>query len=162
MPKLYVYLYENGKKDSFANLSGQELQSIIDAVDMYGDLDADAVYDTEPPTDYATMEVSDEDAQKVLGKRTIQPKQYGLHKWGKVELEFLTTPANLLPEIQEKVAKRGQRVAIDETLTKNTRIPDDVIEKIKGYAVGKGKGKGRKTRKNKKTSKKTRRGRGRK
>lgn len=91
MPTLYVYLFENGKEDSFAQLSGQELESIQDATDM--EFDTDHYDDEDKPLDYATVSVSDEDAARLLGKRiTITPEQYGLHKWGKVELLFLASP----------------------------------------------------------------------
>lgn len=86
MPKLYVYLYENGTKESFANLSGQELQSLEDATSGYGDLDTDGEYE------YATIEVSEKDAAKLGGKKVaMKPQSYGSHKWGNVQLEFLTT-----------------------------------------------------------------------
>jgi len=85
MPTLYVFLYEDRAKRSFAELTGQEISSIADTISRYGDLDAG-------DEEYAVIDVSDADAQKLSGKKIpVRPDQYGLHEWGNVELEFRPT-----------------------------------------------------------------------
>jgi hypothetical protein len=79
--KVYVYLYEDGKKRSFEDLSGQELQSIEDSLHNYGTLDADT------GEEYAVIEKFTGE-EKDLKKFEITPKKYGLNKWGEVEVEF--------------------------------------------------------------------------
>lgn len=165
---LYVFLYQNGKNYSFADLSGPEAESIIDVVESMGWGDLDLGDDPDSKQEYATIEVEDENVPGLLGKKRVNPRQYGVNSWAqKVELEFsptLTTRLSQLPQIKDKVAKREERQearkAIDETLTKNTPIPEDLFGDIKKYAVGYGRR--RKTRKGKKASKKSRKTRGRK
>lgn len=91
MTTLYVYLYEDGKKASFENLSGQEVQSITDAIERIVEFDD---FDGFSDMEYAKMELSDEAAAKIANKKiTIKPGQYGVRKWGKtVQVEFLTSP----------------------------------------------------------------------
>ena len=80
---LRVFLYENGRKSSFTNLSGQELESIMEAAEEYG------ILETDGEADYATIEVSNQDANRLQGTKVrINPRQFGLHQWGNVELEF--------------------------------------------------------------------------
>ena len=80
---LRVYLYENGRKSSFANLSGQELESIMEAAEQYGELDSDG------ESAYAMIDVSNADVDRLKGTKVrINPRQFGLHQWGNVELEF--------------------------------------------------------------------------
>jgi hypothetical protein len=81
---LRVFLYENGRKSSFANLSGQELDSIMEAAEGYGNMETDG------EADYATIEVPNQDANRLKGTKVrINPRQFGLHQWENVELEFV-------------------------------------------------------------------------
>jgi hypothetical protein len=163
---LHVYLYENGTRGSFANLSGQEIASIEETVDRYGDLETDG------EEDYATIEVSHTDATRLRGTRIgVQPRQLGLNPWGNVELEFVDPESGvgirgMLPEIREKASKvqrrlQGERIARGLA---GTNLPADVVGNITKFAAtpkAEGGKRQRKTRKLRK-SKKTRKTRGRK
>jgi hypothetical protein len=82
--KVYVYLYEDGKKRSFEDLSGQELESLEHHLKDYGTLNADT------GEEYAVIEEF-EGTKKNLKKFVITPRQYGESPWGEVKVEFRTT-----------------------------------------------------------------------
>lgn len=85
---LVVYLFVDGTKVSFSDLSGQEVTALEDALRRYGELDT-----SDDTSDYAELDLDDEDTAPPLNtKITIRPKQYGLRPWGKVEVEFRKEP----------------------------------------------------------------------
>ena len=107
MTTLYVYLYEDGVKHSFENLSGQEVESITHAVEGIVEFDD---FDGFTDMEYAIMQLSDEAAAKVTNKKiAIKPAQYGIKKWSKnVQVEFLTSPTDgSLPSASNGEGKIG-------------------------------------------------------
>lgn len=86
MARVYVFLYENGTQLSFANLSGEEEDSIEIVLSQYGNLNTDP----EPGTEVKYAVIEGEGIP--LNKRIeIHPVSSGSHKWGKVEVEFRNT-----------------------------------------------------------------------
>ena len=115
MPKLYVYLHEDGARRSFEDLSGQEFDSIKDALVGYGDLtDVDNVH--------ATIEVSDNDFQDLLNKKKeIQPAQYGVNAWGDVEVEFLNEADPNAGGRRRRKVRKTRKLRKTRKSTKKTR-----------------------------------------
>ena len=87
MTILFVYLYEGGKKRSFADLSGYDMQAIEEAISEIVEFDD---FDGYTEMEYATIELSDDNAEEIINKKkTIRPPNYGSVPWNKnVQVEF--------------------------------------------------------------------------
>jgi len=117
MPTLRVFLYENGRKGSFAGLSGKEIEALGEQVDEYGDLD---VGDEE----YAVIDVSDANAQRLSGNKIrVRPRQLGLSPWADlVELEFRSSDdMDVDGGRKKRKSRKGRKTRKTKKSTKKTR-----------------------------------------
>lgn len=101
--KLYVYLYEDGKRIPFSSLSKNDLKGVLEVGSIYGT--KLNVYKT---GDFATVPVSDYFMKSFTPKKyTVQPIPYTNRKWGKVQLEFLASPSGGNRRRTRKASKKS-------------------------------------------------------
>lgn len=89
---LEVILYENGVRKTFDDFSGQELSSVSDYVtDMLKIYDTDIVYRGEDDEEMIVKNVNygERKYPPLNEKIPVKLQNYGVNKWGKVELMFI-------------------------------------------------------------------------
>ena len=104
MARVYVFLYEDGTQRSFANLSGEEVDSIETVLSHYGNLNTDP----EPGTEVKYAVIEGEGIP--LNKRIeIHPVSSGSDKWGRVEVEFRNTTGGRRKKTRGKSKRRVRK-----------------------------------------------------
>ena len=104
MARAYVFLYEDGTQRSFADLSGEEEDSIDIVLSHYGKLNTDP----EPGTEVKYAVIEGEGIP--LNKRIeIHPVSSGSHKWGRVEVEFRNTTGGRRKKTRGKSKRRVRK-----------------------------------------------------
>ena len=85
-----VTMYENDKKYSFSQLSGNELNAIIEIIELkFNHNNCNISYDGDD-NDYMILRNIDvNNMKKYMNKKIlVNPQQFGVNPWGKVELYF--------------------------------------------------------------------------
>jgi len=104
MTRAYVFLYENGTQRSFADLSGEEEDSIDIVLSHYGKLNTDPESGTE--VKYAVIEGEGIPLNKRI---EIHPVSSGSHTWGRVEVEFRNTIGGRRKKTRGKSKRRARK-----------------------------------------------------
>lgn len=126
-----ISLFENSVKIPLNHLSGQELQSITNTINNFiiDEKNCDGIelsinlYDKSQDIEYGIIcNANEKIISKYINKKTIiNPPQYGLHSWGKVELliEVMNkSEKKLCKEIIDKLIK--DKVILDAQLEEQT------------------------------------------
>jgi hypothetical protein len=132
-----VTLFENSVKISLNRLSGQEEQSITNTINNFiiDEKDCDGIElsidldDESQNIEYGIIcNANEKIMNKYLNKKTIiNPPQYGLHSWGKVELLI-----ELMNEKEQKLCKdiidklKQDKVILDAQLEEQTKKLKDM------------------------------------
>jgi len=103
MARAYVFLYENGTQRSFADLSGEEEDSIYIVLSHYGKLN------TDPEPEEVKYAVIEGEGIPLNKRIEIHPVSSGSDKWGRVEVEFRNTTGGRRKKTRGKSKRRVRK-----------------------------------------------------
>ena len=135
-----ITLFENECERSFNTISGQEEQSLMDTInnfiideDQYDGIEINIMLHNGIEIPYGIICNAHEDKiNKFLNKKTIvNPPQYGLHSWGKVQLLIELMDENEIKICEEIINK------IKEDKIKLNALIDEQTESLKNMKLKK-------------------------